>query len=70
MTHDLTLFPARLLEARKARKWRALDVAEISGLSAAHISHFERGTRLPTITNLVRLADALEVSTDWLLGRE
>jgi transcriptional regulator with XRE-family HTH domain len=33
------------------------------------ISHFETGRRKPSFDNLKRLADALRVSTDYLLGR-
>ena len=33
------------------------------------ISHFETGTRKPSFDNLRRLADALSVTTDYLIGR-
>lgn len=38
-------------------------------ISPAWISHLENGNRLPSAGMLVRLADALGVSTDYLLGR-
>lgn len=38
-------------------------------MAAASVSHFETGQRVPSIESLVRLADALEVSVDALLGR-
>jgi len=38
-------------------------------MSASTISHFETGTRKPSFDNLRRLADALDVTTDYLLGR-
>jgi len=34
------------------------------------VSHFETGRRSPSFDNLRRLADALGVTTDYLLGRE
>jgi transcriptional regulator with XRE-family HTH domain len=40
-----------------------------AGIAAASISHFETGQRLPSVESLVKLADALEVSVDVLLGR-
>jgi len=40
----------------------------MSGIFQGHISHFERGRRQPLVHNLVRLATALNVSTDFLLG--
>ena len=33
------------------------------------ISHFEVGSRKPSFENLRRVADALNVTTDFLLGR-
>jgi transcriptional regulator with XRE-family HTH domain len=44
-------------------------VAAESGLDPAVLSHFEAGTRKPSFENLKRLANALHVSTDYLLGR-
>ena len=45
------------------------DLASITGLKPAAVSHFETGQRSPSLNNLKRLADALEVSADYLLGR-
>jgi len=45
------------------------QLADAAGLQASAISHFETGTRLPSFENLKKLADALRVSTDYLLGR-
>ena len=64
------MFPGRLREAREQiRKLSQSELAEKSGLQASAISHFESGTRKPSFNNLRRLADALKVSTDYLLGR-
>ena len=38
-------------------------------MAAASVSHFETGQRTPSLDSLVKLADALEVSVDVLLGR-
>ena len=51
---------------------RGLDqsaLAEKSGLPPSSISHFEAGSRKPSFENLRRLANALEVTADYLLGR-
>ena len=51
---------------------RGLDqstLAEKSGLPPSSISHFEAGSRKPSFQNLRRLANALAVTTDYLLGR-
>lgn len=59
----------RLVEARENLRWTQADLAKATGLQPAAISHFERGQRLPSLPNAVRLADALRVSLDWLTGR-
>jgi len=63
------IFQERLRMARKIRDLRQGELAARAGLPAASISHFEGGTRKPSFDNLRRLAQALEVSTDYLLGR-
>jgi transcriptional regulator with XRE-family HTH domain len=45
------------------------DLAERSGLQPSAVSHFETGNRSPSFDNLKRLADALTVTTDYLVGR-
>lgn len=62
-------FPGRLRAARENRRLSQGDLARRAGLRPSAISHFETGTRKPSFDNLRRLADALEVTTDYLLGR-
>lgn len=64
-----TVFPERLKHARELRGLNQSDLAAKTGLQASAISHFETGTRKPSFDNLRRLADKLEVTTDYLLGR-
>lgn len=45
------------------------DLATKAGLQPSAVSHFETGGRSPSFDNLKRLADALGVTTDYLLGR-
>jgi transcriptional regulator with XRE-family HTH domain len=54
------LFGERLREVRLARGLTQSELADRCGTSIAAISHIERGTKVPTLTTLVRLADALE----------
>ena len=63
------VFPERLRAARDKRGLNQGDLAKRAGLQASAISHFETGTRKPSFDNLRRLADALDVTTDFLLGR-
>lgn len=39
-------------------------------INAASITHYLQGKRLPTVENLIKIADFFNVSTDFLLGRE
>jgi transcriptional regulator with XRE-family HTH domain len=63
------IFAKRLKEARELRNLSQADLATRARLQASAVSHFETGTRRPSFDNLRRLADALHVSTDYLLGR-
>lgn len=62
-------FRRRLAQARDARAISQGELAKRTGLPASSISHFEGGGRKPSFDNLNRLADALNVTTDYLLGR-
>src|SRR4051794_9541459 len=62
-------FAERLRTARELRNVNQDQLAHAAGLQASAVSHFETGTRKPSFDNLRRLADALEVTTDYLVGR-
>lgn len=62
-------FPGRLLDARNMRGLSQDELAKRAKLQPSAISHFETGSRKPSFDNLKRLADALEVTSDYLLGR-
>jgi len=63
-------FPERLRAAREKRDLSQADLATKADLQPSAISHFETGTRKPSFENLRKLADALSVSIDYLLGRD
>ena len=63
------LFPIRLRRAREYRGLSQGELAKRADLQASAISHFETGTRKPSFDNLRLLADKLDVTTDYLLGR-
>lgn len=62
-------FPDRLRSAREYRGLTQGQLAERSDLQPSAISHFETGTRKPSFDNLRLLADTLDITTDYLLGR-
>lgn len=63
------VFPERLRAARSLHGWNQAELAKRAGLPPSSIAHFETKKRKPSFDNLRRLADALEVTTDFLLGR-
>ena len=63
------LFGQRLREARRNRGLEQQKLAEMVGLPPSSISHFESGSRKPSFDNLRALAQKLDVTTDYLLGR-
>ena len=69
MVHKPT-FGKRLREARDLRQLSQSELADQARMPVAMISHFETGVRgSASADNLVKLANALEVSIDYLLGR-
>ena len=63
------IFKVRLKSARELRQLKQHELGEKAKLPASSIAHFESGSRKPSFDNLRRLANALEVTTDYLLGR-
>jgi transcriptional regulator with XRE-family HTH domain len=63
------LFPQRLQDLRDKRGLSQEELAKRAHLQGTAVSHFETGTRKPSFDNLRRLADALETTVDYLMGR-
>ncbi|WP_393965228.1 helix-turn-helix domain-containing protein [Exiguobacterium sp. S22-S28] len=59
----------RLRELRAQRGWQQDETASKFGMTPATLSRFENGKRQPDPSTLVLLADAFDVSADFLLGR-
>jgi transcriptional regulator with XRE-family HTH domain len=65
-------FGERLRKVREEKGLSQVELAEKAGLGSqpSAVSHFELGRRSPSFDNLKRLADALSVTIDYLLGRQ
>jgi transcriptional regulator with XRE-family HTH domain len=63
------MFMERLKAARELRELKQSELADRAKLPPSSIAHFEAGSRKPSFDTLRRLANALEVTTDYLLGR-
>jgi len=64
---DMCAVGARIKAARERAKMTQEDLAEALDMSPTHISVIERGVKTPKLETLVRIANALRVSTDMLL---
>ncbi len=57
-------------QARKEMKLTQEDAAELVGVSVEFYARIERGNSLPSVPTFARIANALGVSADTLIGRE
>lgn len=64
------IFSYRLQRAMEIRNISNKQLSQSSGINSTQISHFRSGDRYPSISNLVKIADCLHVSTEYLLGRQ
>lgn len=64
------MFGKRLREVRMARKKTQQRIADDVGLALRSYQCYEQGVREPSLDMLVKLADVLEVPTDYLLCRD
>lgn len=60
----------RIRMARKNKGLTQQELGDILGVSKVSICGYENGTRVPTLDNFVQLLDVLEVTPEYLLGRE
>lgn len=60
----------RVKELRIEKGLSQQELGFAIGVTKVSICGYENGTRLPNLEKLVKLADALETTTDFLLGRE
>lgn len=63
------VFSARLIAAREKRGLSQTELARKAGLQPAAIGHFEKDRRKPSFANIRALAKALDITSDYLLGR-
>ena len=61
-------FSERLKNLRKQAHLTQVDVAEKLGISQPAYASWERGVKKPTQENLVKIAQILDVSIDYLVG--
>ena len=57
-----------IVDLREQKGWSQTDLAERSSVSRVMIGKYERGEAVPSIEAAKKIADALEVSLDYLVG--
>jgi transcriptional regulator with XRE-family HTH domain len=67
MTETLEGFAKRLRDLRKQKNLSQTELGQLAELHYTHIGRFERGASRPSGDTLKRLADALGVTSDYLL---
>lgn len=64
------IFGEHLKNIRQSKNLTQKQLAELIGISERGIQNYEMGVRKPNFDIIIALADALEVSADYLLGRK
>ena len=60
----------RMAEIISDRKMTQKDLAFLSGVTESAISHYLKGDRIPRGATLIKIAKALDTTTDYLLGQD
>lgn len=66
---DITTMGQRIRSARKMRGMNVDALAEKIGIAAESLGHIECGAKKTSLQTLLNIADALDVSLDYLAGR-
>lgn len=62
------VFAQRLKEAREERAMSMDDLANKIGISKGSIWKYEQGLREPKVSACIKIANALGVNFDWIIG--
>lgn len=64
----MSIFSDRLAELRKKRGLTQQQIADELSVNRVTYTNWEKGNREPSLENVVKLANILDVTTDYLLG--
>lgn len=64
------MFSTRLNQTRKSKGITAQQMADLLYINIRSYRAYESANRMPNLNMLVRIADILDVSIDYLLGRD
>jgi transcriptional regulator with XRE-family HTH domain len=63
-------FARRMKEIRKEKGWKQVDLADKAGIDKNMISYYENEKYVPSADALIKIAEALDISIDYLLIEE
>lgn len=63
------MFTETFVKILQTKDITAYKVAKGTGISQGLMNEYKNGVKLPSIDNLVKIADYLNCSVDYLLGR-
>lgn len=66
----MKVFSERLKELRLKKGLTQTELGEKVGVKQSTFTNWENGKREPNFETIIKIADLLEVSLDWLFGRE
>lgn len=70
LTVDYDVFRERLRQLRDSKGLNSQALADYTGMSAAAISRYLSGSRLPDINAILTFADFFGVRAEWMFGIE
>lgn len=63
------MFTDRFIQTLQDKQLTAYKIAKETGISQGLMNEYKNGIKLPTLQNLLKIADYLDVSIDYLMGR-
>lgn len=63
------MFQEKFREIIQSRNLTPYKIAKDTGISQGLMAEYNRGEKIPTVNNLIKIANYLEVSIDYLLER-
>ena len=63
------MFTDRFIQILQEKNLTAYKVAKETGISQGLMNEYKNGVKLPTVQNLIKIADYLNCSIDYLLDR-
>ena len=63
------MFTEKFVELLQEKNITSYKIAKDSGISQGLMCDYKNGVKLPGLHNLIKIADYLDCSVDYLLGR-